>query len=468
MRLKQRDQGEIRIRAENSPFGRRVILKFRDFISIRETEGWPLLVAAIVALILANSGWSTTYDAFWQSEVKIEIGRLEFHETLHHLVNDLLLPLFFFILGLDLKYELVAGELSSWKSAAMPLFIGAGGMLMPVGFYLLVNSGTPYMHGWGIPIATDVAFTLAVLMMLGKRIPRELKILTIAFAAVDDIGGVVAIAVFYTGTLSLAYLAATLVLFGIIAVMRFIGARTIVLYTIFVLAFLFTMYHSGVHTTIAGVALGLLAPGRPLFDRKDFLSRQEKLTSRIGELRDEIHTLEKRENTARELVRIEELRNEEEGILGQLGSLVQGTESGVERLLRSFNPWVTYIVLPLFALANAGIHLDFSILEKTLYNPGARGIMLGLVLGKPLGISLFAFLAQKLGIAKLPAGIAWHHLLGMALLAGMGFTVSIFIANLAFTQPDALLPAKTAVLLASLCSGLIGYIFLHFTCTAED
>ena len=464
MRLKHRARGEIKVRLEGSIFARKMILPLRDFISIRETEGWPLLIAAILALAWANSPWQEGYQTFWNREVLLEIGDHMFRETPRHLINDALLPIFFFILGLDLKHELVIGELSTWKRAAMPLFLGFGGMLVPVMIYLLLNPTGSATQGWGVPIATDVAFTLAILMLFGRRIPLKLKILTIAFAAVDDVGGVLAIALFYTDRLSLVYLAVTLGLFGFIYLLKSLRVTAVVPYTFAVLGFLFTMYHSGIHTTIAGVVLGLTVPARPFFPRKKFVPRIDELNSQVQKFREQIHRLERKEKNEEELTELEELRDEEEAVLGQMETLVNGTESGVERLLRTFNPWVTYVVLPLFALSNAGLRFDVSLWQATLNSPVAWGVFLGLLIGKPLGITMAAVLAEKSGFASLPTGIGWHHVAGMGLLAGMGFTVSLFIANLAFSQSAVLLPAKTAVLAASVGAGLLGYLFLRTTC----
>jgi NhaA family Na+:H+ antiporter len=409
-----------------------------------ETSGSILLFGATVAaLVWENSPWSGSYYALWK--IPLNLGRHPvLSMDLHHWIDDGLMALFFLVVGLEIKREIVKGELSSFKQAALPIMAALGGMILPAMIYFALNRSGAGARGWGIPMATDIGFALGVLALLGKRIPSNLRVFMLALAIVDDVGAILVIAFFYTPHISISALAAAGVLLVVLVV---VTIRQAPISVFVVLGFFFwaAVLSSGVHATIAGVILGLIAPIKPKFRPAVLTDIAEPL---LRNFRSQIHSQDK---------------SSAEATLAELDELVRGTDSIAERLERSVHPWVCFFVLPLFALANAGVAISTEQLKLAFSDPIALGISLGLLIGKSVGIFVFAYLAVKTRIAVMAEGLTWTGIVGVGILAGLGFTVALFISGLSFEDEAMVATAKIAVLAASLAAGLIGYIYLRLT-----
>jgi Na+:H+ antiporter, NhaA family len=411
-----------------------------------ETSGSILLFAATVAaLVWANSPWGASYFALWK--LPLQLGRRPLLSMdLHHWIDDGLMVLFFLVVGLEIKREIVKGELSSIRQAALPIIAALGGMILPALLYFAINRSGVGAPGWGIPMATDIGFAMGVLALLGKRIPSSLRVFMLALAIVDDVGAILVIAFFYTPTISLPALAAAgglLVLLIVIATWR----APISVYAIVGLFFWVAVLRSGVHATIAGVILGLVAPITPKFRPEELAESAEPL---LNNFRTEI---------------LSQSKSSAEATLTTLTQLLRGTDSIAERMERSLHPWVCFLVLPLFALASAGVALSVAQLKLALSSPIALGVFLGLVVGKAVGIALFSFLAVRSKIAGMADGLTWTGIIGVGILAGVGFTVALFISGLSFADDVLVANAKVAVIAASLAAGAIGYFYLRLSLT---
>ncbi|MGQ0433764.1 MAG: Na+/H+ antiporter NhaA [Microthrixaceae bacterium] len=403
------------------------------FLHIEASGGVLLAAAAVVALIWANSPWSGSYRELWATELTIDLAGHVLTHDLRHWINDGLMTLFFFVIGLEVKQELTSGQLTSPREAAVPAAGALGGMVVPAALYLALNVGGSGSAGWGIPMATDVAFALGVLALLGSRVPAELKVLLLGLAIVDDIGAIIVIAVFYSDGLELGWAVAALASLLLIAVLRRVGVRYLPIYVVIGTAVWLATFESGIHATIAGVALGLMAPARALLpevdaDRiADSLSADDHVTA--AEVRDISFRL-------RESIPV------------------------TERLQDLLHPWTSYVIVPVFALANAGVAMSGESLGDAVSSPVALGVVAGLVLGKLVGVAGAIFLSVRLGIGRLPEGITSRHIIGMAGVAGIGFTVSIFVAGLAFDAPALTDQAKVGVLAASMIAAAVGSLIL--------
>lgn len=425
-----------------NPISHRPRTMLERFVQSETSASLLLFGATVIALIWANSPWSASYFGLWKLPVKIGPRSL-LTMDLHHWIDDGLMVLFFLVVGLEIKREVVKGELASFRQAALPIMAALGGMILPAIIYFGLNRSGFAARGWGIPMATDIGFAMGVLALLGKRIPSNLRVFLLALAIVDDVGAILVIAFFYTPQISLSALAvagALLALLAIVAVRR--GSMS--LYVVLGLFFWVAVLSSGVHATIAGVILGLLAPIEPKLRPDNLIESAEPL---LNEFRIQISN---RNNSAAEAT------------LTELDQLLRGTDSLAERLERSIHPWVCYLVLPLFALASAGVALSTEQLKLAISNPVALGIFLGLVVGKAVGITTFSFLAVKLKIASMTDGVTWTGIAGVGILAGVGFTVALFISGLSFEDETLIATAKVAVLSASLAAGVLGYFCLRF------
>jgi len=409
-----------------------------------ETSGSVLLFGAtVVALVWANSPWSASYFALWK--LPLNLGRRPlFSMDLHHWIDDGSMVLFFLVVGLEIKREIVKGELSSFKQAALPIMAALGGMILPALIYFALNRSGAGAPGWGIPMATDIGFALGVLALLGKRIPSNLRVFMLALAIVDDVGAILVIAFFYTPQISLSALAVAGVLLVVLVAVAMRPAP-ISVYVVVGFFFWAAVLSSGVHATIAGVILGLLAPIKPKFRPEELADIAEPL---LRNFRSQILGQDK---------------SSAEATLTELDQLLRDTDSIAERLERSVHPWVSFFVLPLFALASAGVALSTERLKLASSSPIALGIFLGLLVGKSVGITAFSYLAVRTGIAAMAEGLTWSGIAGVGILAGLGFTVALFISGLSFEDEAVVTTAKVAVLAASLAAGLIGYIYLRFT-----
>ena len=418
-----------------------------EFIHRQTTSGILLMICAVVALVVANSPLREAYEHFLHVELSLGYGSGQFSLSIHHWINEALMALFFMVMGLELKRELLVGELSSPRQALLPIMAAIGGMVVPALFYVAFNREGHALNGWGIPMATDIAFAIGALSLLGARIPQSLITFLIALAIVDDLGAVAVIAVFYTADLDLAALAYAAVCTGLLIALSLGGVRRSGPYIFVGILLWMAMLASGVHATIAGIILAFTVPIRPKFEAQTFINKVKdttlKMQKSVADNPDIIHN-----NRFRSLV-------------SSLGDGVNLVQAPAQRAEHTLHLPVAYIVIPIFALANAGIPIDFAGFGSYLSHPITLGVLAGLVLGKPVGIVGFTWLTLKMGWAELPAGMNMKHVFGVGLLGGIGFTMSIFIADLGFVDlPEDLLMAKTGILLASAIAGFSGFFWL--------
>lgn len=408
------------------------------------SSGVLLLVATVTALVWANTPWAQSYFDLWRTPVSLHAGGVGIELSLLHWVNDGLMAVFFFLVGLEIKREVLLGELSSPRKAALPIAAAFGGMVVPALIYVAFAGGTA-PSGWGIPMATDIAFALGVLALLGSRAPFALKVFLTALAIVDDLGAVLVIALFYTSDLHLAALGwAAVVVVALLGLNRG-GVRASLPYAMLGVVLWLLFLKSGVHATLSGVVLALTIPARVYLNPREFLNAAR------GALVDFEASCVGGE---RELI-----SEEKTAALNQLGSLSDGVQMPLERIENSLHPYVTFGIMPIFALANAGVALGSSA-SGALREPLAWGIALGLLVGKPVGIFLASLVAIKTRVAERPRGVAMRHLLAAGCLGGIGFTMSLFITDVAFDSDAQIASAKVAILIASALSGVAGYLML--------
>lgn len=413
------------------------------FIRTEEAGAFVLLASAVAALVWANTPWSDVYFTFWHNHISFDIAIFHPDEDLEHVVNDGLMAIFFFVVGLEIKRELLHGELSSVRRAMLPATAALGGMVAPALIYIAFNGTGEGAAGWGIPMATDIAFALGVLALLGRRIPGELRVFLLGLAVADDLGAIMVIAVFYSDSLSWMDLGLSLGVFAFMAACIRIGIRSVGLYAILsVIVWLFLL-ESGIHATLAGVAIAALVPSKPQVRRQEYAGAVDQL---LTEFRTELERGDE---------------EQAEAIVGEIERLSGETEGPLERLERQVHPWVSFAILPLFALANAGIIFSTDTLSTAVESPITLGVFAGLTAGKVVGVFGMTWLAVKVGIGRLPTGVTWPHVLGVSLLAGVGFTVSIFISSIAFDDRALIDLAKMGVFSASVLAGVVGYVFLR-------
>jgi Na+:H+ antiporter, NhaA family len=408
------------------------------FLRIEAASGILLLAAAAVALIWANSRWAESYSQLWHTPIGIRVGSFTFERTLEWLVNDGLMAIFFFVVGMEIRREVHHGELSEWRRAALPAAAALGGMLVPAGLYLMIAGSPATRSGWGAPMATDIAFAVGILTLLGKRVPAALRVLLLAVAVIDDLGAILVIALFYSsGIDSSGLLVAAFGVAGIVTMQR-LGVRSKAAYIVPAVVAWGGVYAAGIHPTIAGVIVGLMTPVRAWLGPVGFVS---SIRGELEHLGGDPSTLSSHELTAT-LRHVDVARRE--------------ALSPAESLIEALHPWVAFGVMPVFALANAGVTL--SGLEGEPSVAVALGVALGLVVGKPLGVLVAAGLALRLGFGTLPIGLSARHLVVLGVVAGVGFTMALFIAQLAFTDSTLLSAAKVGVLSASGCAAILGII----------
>jgi NhaA family Na+:H+ antiporter len=422
-----------------------VIEAAQAFVAIEASSGIVLVVAALAGLIWVNSPWADSYMSLWQSPVVLRTELFSFEEDLLHLVNDGLMTVFFFLVGLEIKRELVHGQLSNPRHALLPAVAALGGMVVPALIYSAFNLRGPGANGWGIPMATDIAFSLGVLSLLGTRVPFSAKVFLLALAIADDIGAVVVIAVFYTSNIHFEAVAICVLLICLIVAFNRLGIRDVDVYLAIGLVLWLATYESGVHATLAGVALGLLTPARSLYRASDYPTTAATL---LGGFQDALSTA----NT-----------DAQQALLAQTEDLSRNTEAPLDRLERSLHPWVSYGIVPVFALANAGVEISGPAIDRAVSSSVSQGVAVGLLMGKPLGIFLFTWVAVQTRACELPASSSWGHILGLGLLGGIGFTVSLLITGLAFDDALLIDEAKLGILSASIAAGVLGYIALRLS-----
>ena len=428
----------------------RILTPLEEFIHRQTTSGLLLMLCAIVALFIANSPWSESYHHFLQKNLTIGFDGFQLSKSIHHWINDGLMALFFFVVGLELKRELLVGEMADAKKAILPIIAAIGGMVVPVGIYILINPDGEAQNGWGIPMATDIAFALGTLALLGKRVPASLLTFLVALAIVDDLGAVVVIALFYTETISPNALVLVLSISTLLIFLNLGGIRRPLPYVLLGIVLWIAMLKSGVHATLAGIFLAFTIPMRPKYDPERFLSHVNEMVSLI----------KRAYKNEKNIIKNDQLRARvkalQEGV-----ALVQAPAQVLEQKMHLPS---AYLVIPIFALANAGVPLEASSIISIFNSPVAIGITAGLLIGKLLGIAGFSWVAVKLGMTKLPEGLNFNHIIGVALMGGIGFTMSIFVAELGFSNaPQALLEAKTGILFASFIAGVTGFLWLFLT-----
>lgn len=416
----------------------------QEFLYTEAGGAGVLLLASVAALIWANSPWGDSYHRVWEETyLGLDLGFVQIQENLRHWINDALMVIFFFVIGLEVKLELVHGELSTWRSARLPLVAAFGGMLVPAGIYAALNVGGAGMPGWGIPMATDIAFALGVVALAGNALPMQARIFLLALAAVDDVGAILVIAVFYADDFSFTALLVALGLLVLLYGLRAWGVRDIKPYLLVGAAIWLAVFESGIHATIAGVALGLLTPSSPLYDFSRYREGLEDLTARFTKAVDEGK------------------QQEAETLVLEVEDLSVESESPLARRMRETHPWSSYLILPLFALANAGVEVSADAVKNAFTNAIPLGIVLGLVMGKTVGVFSFSYLAVKLGFGELPQNVTWKMVAGLGLTAGVGFTVSLFISDLAFMEEALVAQAKIGILIASGIAGVGGFLLLR-------
>jgi len=429
----------------NPPRIEQIAMPFQEFFKAESFSGILLITFMLVALIWANSPWSASYESLWQTQVNVSFGTFKIDKPLLLWINDGLMAVFFFVVGLEIKRELLVGELSSLRQALFPIAAAIGGMLFPAVIFLLLNAGQAGENGWGIPMATDIAFALGILALLGKRAPLTLKIFLTAVAIVDDIGAVLVIALFYTEKIVWGSLGIAAVVFVALIFLNRLGVRKPLPYALLGIVLWVAFLKSGVHATVAGVLLAMTIPASTVIDRKGFLDRVRQY---LEEFEEEGIRNGKRFTTKKQ-----------RALLQGIEDCTHGVEAPLQRLEHSLHPWVAYFIMPIFALANAGVDLRTDILAA-ISNPISLGIILGLVIGKQVGITLMAWLITRVGLSRKITGVTWKQIYGASMLAGIGFTMSLFISNLAFSDPVMLTSAKVGILTASFISAGLGWFIL--------
>lgn len=417
---------------------------FNNFLHRDYAVGVVLILSVIAALIWANSPYGESYHHLWHTPAGVDIGFFSFKQPLHIWINDGLMSIFFFVIGLELKREFMAGELSTFRKALLPMGAALGGMIVPALIYVAFNYGQPSINGWGIPMATDIAFALALLTVSGRHIPLSLKVFLSALAVADDMGAVLVIAFFYTAEISWMALAGGFVLLGVMALMNYLGFRRAYLYCIVGIVVWLFFFYSGIHATIAGVLTAFTIPARTKIDEKEY---SRTLNNLIGDFDKEI-PLNSTLTTANQHTIIEKIKN-----------VSSAAETPLQKLEYHLHSWVMFIILPIFALSNAGLHLSGDFFKDGI-NDIMLGVFFGLLAGKAIGITFFTYLLVKFRLADLPLGVNFKHVFGVSILAAVGFTMSLFISNLAFKDAHMIESAKYAILLTSVIAGIIGVLYL--------
>lgn len=445
-----------------SVFASGIFFSARQAISRHATGGNVLIAATVLALVIANiPGFNQTYFSFWEQEVRLQLGDFNFFSHSGHpmsllaFINDALMAVFFFTIGLEIKREVLVGELSSFKQALLPIIGAVGGMVVPVLVYYLMSRGSAYAGGAAIPMATDIAFSLGVLAMLGKRVPMSLKIFLTTLAVVDDIGGIIVIAAFYSSHIEVMLLVYAAALLGVLLLGSVMRIKSKIFYLGIGGVIWFLFLNSGIHPTIAGVLVAFCVPASPVFAPKKYI---KKIRSSIAHFS---------QDDEEDLTRKSILDKEQLNWLKEIESASDKVISPLQDLEDSLHPIVNFFIVPLFAFANAGIFL-LDMNPASLFEGISLAVMTALVAGKFLGILSFSWLAVKLHLAPMPAHSNWHMMSSIAMLGGIGFTVSLFIATLTFNpavaaQADLLNHAKLGIVAGSLIAGIVAFIWLHFT-----
>ena len=424
----------------------RLLAPFREFARTSASGGLLLIGAAAVALGWANSPFAASYTDLWAAKLSIGIAGVTVSDSILHVVNDGLMAIFFLVVGLEIKREVLVGELTSLRGATLPIAAAVGGAVLPAVIFLAVSGGGTAARGWGVPMATDIAFALGILALLGSRAPLGLRIFVTALAIVDDLLAVLVVAVFYTADLSLPALSTAGVLLAALVLANRVGVRRPLVYALLGVGLWLAVFASGIHATVAGVLLALTIPATTRLDSDAYVDHARDLIA---------------EFEGRTVGGEDASTQEHHAALWDLEDATERAQAPMLRIEHALHPWVAFVIVPLFALANAGVRLDIDV-SATVREPIALGVMIGLILGKQLGITLAAVVVVRLGVASLPTGVGWRHIYGAAWLGGIGFTMSLFIATLAYGEASSELAlAKVGVLAASVVAGLGGFLILR-------
>jgi len=428
---------------------RTVVRPIQRFFVLEAAGGVVMLLAAVVAIVWANSPASASYFELWTTPLSIELGHLlHLDLDLQGWVNDGAMTIFFLLVGLEIKREIVHGNLRDLRAVTLPIIAALGGMVVPALIYTAFTAGEPGSNGWGIPMATDIAFAVGVVSLLGRRVPLAAKIFLLTLAVADDIGAILVIAVFYTTDLSFQWLLVALSAIAFAALMRRVDVQALAPYLIVGTVAWYALHESGVHATLVGVALGLLTPAWPL---RSPLRYPEEVRRTIAPI--DTHLADHQ-------VDLDEFEENEEH-MAEVIRLTHWSSSPLGRLERALGPWVAFGIVPMFALANAGVQLSGDALGGLASDPVTLGVGLGLLVGKTVGVFGASFLAIKLGVARLPEGATFRHILGLAMVAGVGFTVALFVTSISLTEPALIDSAKVGILAGSLIAGVLGYLMLR-------
>jgi NhaA family Na+:H+ antiporter len=432
---------------------RTVARPIQEFLRLESSSGILLFGFTVLALVWANSPWAGSYDDLWHTEISIGIGSYAVSRSLLHWINDGLMALFFFVVGLEIKREMLIGELASLRKALLPVVAALGGMIVPALIYVALNRGSETLAGWGVPMATDIAFSLGALALLGKRIPIQLKVFLTAFAIVDDIGAVIVIALFYASGIVWSHLLIGAILLLLLIAANWMGVHHPLIYAVLGFLLWIAFLDSGIHPTVAGVLIAMTIPARSALDRRAFLQRAYDILRQLerGDKRADLATAEQSPQAS----------------VRAFAEIAEEVEAPTQRFEHALHPWVTFFIMPLFAFSNAGVTFEQGV-GALVTSPAGLGVFLGLVLGKQLGITFFSWTAVKARIATLPAAVTWRHIYGVGWLGGIGFTMSLFIASLAFGAGNPLDASKLGIYAASIVSGIGGLWILRRAAGARN
>jgi NhaA family Na+:H+ antiporter len=438
----------------------RVVTPFVRFADLEVSGALVLLLMSGLALLWANSPWGHTYEAFWGAQAGISVGPwFELSLSLGHWVNDGLMAVFFFVVGMEIKREVVLGELSTLRRALLPVIAALGGMIVPAAIYATLHWGEPTLRGWGVPMATDIAFAVAALSLLGSRVPHGLRVFLLALAIADDLGAVSVIAIFYTEEIHLGALGMAGVGLAAVWLFNLAGVRSFLVFAALAVFVWYETHHSGVHATVAGVLLGFLAPTtRDLVAKETLLDQGREALERLrgillGDGDDD---------------QVDLGGHDRHRVLVTLQTVGREALSPLDFLTLTLERWVAFFIMPVFALANAGVVIDPSTLGDPVSQRVAIAVALGLLLGKPVGVALFSWISVRSGLAELPRGVNWKAILATGVLAGIGFTVALFVTALAFTDPAAIAGSKLGILAGSLIATVLGVAILARALPSAD
>jgi len=435
---------------------RKVITPIEAFTHNEIAGGVVLMLCLVVALVFANTGLHETYEHFIHTMAGFSIGEITLKKSIHHWINDGLMTIFFLVVGLEIKREVLAGELSSLSKASLPVIAALGGMLVPALFYFLINPSGDMARGWGIPMATDIAFAVGILALLGRHVPTSVMTFLLALAIADDLGAVLVIGIFYTEQLYLSYLIIAGIFLGVLVLFNVMGVRSLTAYLLVGVFVWAAFLQSGIHATLAGVLVAMTIPVRPKYHPRIFSNEMTCMLENFD-------NYSKAKTSGTNFVWGAFSNHHQAELIEKMHMATTEAASPLRKLEHALHPLGAFVIIPIFALANAGVVIHFDQIGEALSSPVTIGVMFGLVLGKLVGIAGSTWIATKLKIGNLPSGADFKHIIGVGLMGGIGFTMSIFVTELAFPgMHDMLASAKTGILFASAAAGILGYLWMKF------